>query len=285
MALAAVCDAATVEELLEARLVAKLAEIEERSSGVMGYAIVDLITGRTISRNADTLFPQASSIKIPIMMTVFAQAREGRLKLSDPSELTSKDIVQGSGHLHLQLRGRPLTLTVEELMTAMIATSDNTATNRLIEMAGMAQVNAMLNRLGFKQTRLRRIMLDSAAAERNDENVSTPMEMARLAELIYRGKAVDEAASKRMIEILKLADGGFRSAIPHTVAVAAKPGELTGVRAETGIVYVGQRPFVLSVCAAFLREPDNPVPAVAREVYEYFAILARSNRYGNAGVR
>jgi beta-lactamase class A len=238
-----------------------------------------------ISRNADTLFPQASSIKIPIMMTVFAQERDGRLKLTDTSQLTSKDIVAGSGHLHLQLRGRPLTLTVEELVTAMIATSDNTATNRLIAIAGMAQVNAMLDRLGFTQTRLRRIMLDSAAAERNDENVSTPMEMARIAELIYRGKAVDEGASRRMIEILKLADGGFRAAIPHTVAVAAKPGELTGVRAETGIVFVEQRPFVLSVCSAFLKEPDNPVPAVAREVYDYFALLARSNRFGNAGVR
>jgi beta-lactamase class A len=88
-----------------------------------------------------------------------------------------------------------------------------------------------------------------------------------------------------MIETLKLVDADFRAVIPPNVAVAAKPGELTGVRTETGIVYVAERPFVLSVCSAFLDEPDNPVPAVARAVYEHFAKIARSNKFGNGGVR
>ena len=284
-ALAAVCAGATVEELLEAKLSAKLAEVEERTSGVMGYAIIDLTTGRILSRNGDTAFPQASSIKIPIMMTVFNQAREGRLKLTDRVELTSADSVGGSGHLRLLLRTRPLSVTVEELVTAMIETSDNAATNKLIALIGMDRVNALLDRTGFRQTRLRRIMLDASAAERNDENISTPMEMARIAELIYRGKAVDADASSRMTEILKMVSADFRAAIPGSVAVASKPGELTGVRAETGIVYVSGRPFVLSVCAAFLTEPENPIGRAAKAVYDHFAKLARSNRYGNGGVR
>ena len=281
----AVCGAATVEELLEAKLLAKLTAIAERTSGVMGYSILDLTTGRVTSRNADTVFPQASSIKIPIMMTVFAEARAGKLRLSDTVELTSKDNVAGSGHLRLMLRTRPLTVSVADLVTAMIETSDNTATNRLIALVGMDRVNALLDRLGFRQSRLRRIKLDAAAAERNDENVSTPAEMARIAELIYRGKAVDADASRQMIETLKLVNADFRAAVPASVAVAAKPGELTGVRAETGIVYVPGRPFVLSVCSAFLTEADNPVPAAAKAVYEHFAKLSRSNQYGNGGVR
>jgi beta-lactamase class A len=284
-ALCCLCGGATVEELLEAKLIAKLHAIEERTSGVMGYVIADLTTGHVISHNGDTVFPQASSIKIPVMMTVFSEARDGKLKLSDTVELTAKDSVAGSGHLRLLLRTRPATLSIFELLTAMIETSDNTATNRLIASVGMDRVNALLDRLGFRQTRLRRIMLDAAAAERNDENVSTPSEMARIAELIYRGKAVDAEASGQMIEILKLVNADFRAAIPAAVAVAAKPGELTGVRAETGIVYVPGRPFVLSVCSAFLDERDNPVPAVAKAVYDHFAKLARSNRYGNGGVR
>ena len=285
LALTATCTGATVEELLEAKLSAKLTAIADRTSGVMGYAIIDLTTGRVLARNADTVFPQASSIKIPIMMTVFERAREGSLKFTDPLELTAKDSVGGSGHLRLLPRTRPSTLSVEEIVTAMIETSDNTATNKLIALVGMERVNAMLDRLGFRQTRLRRIMLDAAAAERNDENVSTPMEMARIAELIYRGKAVDADSSRRMTEILKLVEADFRAAIPPSVPVAAKPGGLTGVHAETGIVYVPGRPFVLSVCSTFLDELDNPLRSVAREVHDYFAKLARSNRYGNGGVR
>jgi hypothetical protein len=84
-----------------------------------------------------------------------------------------------------------------------------------------------------------------------------------------------------MIDILKLPQADFRACIPTSVAVAAKPGELTGVRAETGIVFVDKRPFVLSVMSTYLNSGENPVPAVARIVYEHFAKLAASNRYGH----
>jgi beta-lactamase class A len=278
--LCAFVHAAGVEELLDAKLKAKLAALEARTTGVLGYAIIDLATGRIISHNAETVFPQASSIKIPIMMAVFAQECAGKLKLSDSFELTSRDSVGGSGHLRLLLRTRPGTLSVDELITAMIETSDNTATNRLIALVGMDQVNALIDKLRFRQTRLRRIMLDAAAGARNEENVSTPLEMARIAESIYRGKAVDADASRQMVEILKLVDADFRAVIPASVAVASKPGGLTGVRAETGIVYVSGRPFVLSVCATYLDRSDNPVREVARAVYDHFAKLARSNRFG-----
>lgn len=274
-----------VEELFDAKLTARLRAVEDRSSGVIGYAAIDLETGRTLAYHEDTVFPQASSIKIPIMMQVFEQARAGRIRLSEPVTLTSRDAVEGSGHLRLLLRSRNLTLTIEELVTAMIETSDNTATNRLIALVGMDRVNAMLDRLGFRQTRLRRIMLDAEAAARNDENVSTPMEMAKLAELIYRGKTVDAEASARMVQILKLVSADFRAAVPAGVAVASKPGEVTGVRCETGIVYVKGRPFVLSVASSFLDEPENPVREIARLFYEHFSKLARSNKFGNGGVR
>ena len=115
-------------------------------------------------------------------------------------------------------------MTVEDLVTAMIETSDNTATNRLIALVGMERVNAMLDRPGFRQTRLRRIMLDAEAAARNDENVSTPMEMAKLAELIYRGKAVDADSSRRMTEIMNLVSADFRAAIPRHCAGRVQAG-------------------------------------------------------------
>lgn len=270
-----------VGTLLEEKLLDRLRLIEGKMTGVLGAAIIDLTTGRMVSWHGDSVFPQASSIKIPIMVEVFQAERNHRLRLTDSVTLLPSNAIGGSGHLKILLRTRPVTLTVEELMGAMIETSDNTATNRLIAMTGMDRVNSTMDRLGFGKTRLRRIMLDSKAAERGEENVSTPVQMARLMELIYRGKAVDAEASRRMIEFLKLVEADFRAALPASVPVAAKPGELTGVHCETGVVLLPGRPFVMSVMSAFLADGENPVPEVARAVYDYFVKLAGSNEYGN----
>jgi beta-lactamase class A len=135
------------------------------------------------------------------------------------------------------------------------------------------------------QTRLRRIMLDQAAASRDEENVSTPREMARLAALLYQHKLAGPAPTMDMLAMMKLVKADFREAIPAHVEVAAKPGELTGVRCETGVIYLKGRPFVLSVMTTYLGKEESQVPAVARILYDHFERLARGNRYGNLGVR
>jgi beta-lactamase class A len=250
-------------------------------TGVLGVAAIDLKTGRMLQYNGDAVFPQASSIKIPIMIEVFRAVRAGKLSLDTSVTLDGKDAVGGSGHLRILLRSRPVTLTVRELIGAMIETSDNTATNRLIAMVGMPAVNELLTQMGLKSTRLQRKMLEPNAAAENRENISTPMEMARLAESLYRGKAVDAEASREMIEILKRVSASFRMSIPENVPVAAKPGELNGVRAETGIIFLTNRPFVLSVMSSYLDQGVNPISAVTRMFYDYFEKLANSNRYGH----
>lgn len=273
--------AEAVDELFARKLTNEIQAIEQRSSGVLGVAVIDLTSGRRWTLHEDTVFPQASSIKIPIMIEVFNAAREGRLKLSDKFTLQPSDSVGGSGHLRLLLQKNPLTLTVEELVAAMIQTSDNTATNRLIAAVGMDGVNASMEKLGFRNTKLRRIMMDSSAAARDDENVSTPAEMASIAELLYRGKIVDGGASTRMLDILGLVQADFRAAVPASVKTVSKPGGISGVRCETGIIYVPGRPFVLSVMSTYVDPSDNAVKAVAESAYKHFDKVARSNRYGH----
>jgi len=271
----------SAQKALEQKLQARIRSFEESLSAVLGVAAIDLNEGHLIQYNGAITFPQASSIKIPILMQVYRAARAGKLTLDQRISLTKEDIVEGSGHLKILLRTQPLSLTVRELASAMIETSDNTATNKLIGMVGMDAVNDLLAQFGLKDTKLQRRMLDSNAAAINKENISTPLEMAKLAEMLYRGTAVDAEASKEMIGILTLVNASFRSVIPAEVPVASKPGELNGVRAETGIIFLKNRPFVLSVMATYLESGKNPVPDVARLVYDYFEKLARSNRYGN----
>jgi beta-lactamase class A len=271
----------TVTDLLEQRTRELLAGAEKSCECVLGVAAVDLETGEILGRNPDTVFPQASAIKIPIMAEVFRAARAGRLRLEDRVRLEPSDLTGGSGKLKEELKRGPVERSVRELVELMIRDSDNVATNKLIAMVGMEEVNRTLDGLGLHRTRLRRRMMDIAAATRDEENVSTPREMARLAEMLYRGRLADEAASREMIEIMKTVKGSMRKTIPAEIAVAAKPGELPGVRTETGIVFLPGRPFVLSVMGTYLPDKLDPLEPVIRIVYEHFVRLANANRYGH----
>jgi beta-lactamase class A len=267
-------------DLLEERLRGELAAIERKHPGVLGVTAIDLTSGRLVGYHADYVFAQASVIKIPILIRAFEAAAAGELALDSRLTLTASDAVGGSGELQKRLATGAVELTVLELLTAMIQSSDNTATNRAIALVGMNRVNAMLNRLRLPETRLRRVMMDSAAARRGEENISTPAEMARLAVMIYREEVVSPAACRQMIGILKLVKGAMKPDVPAGVEVASKTGGLPGVHAETGIIYLPGRPFVLSVMSGWQGEA-NPVGEVTRAVYEHFDRLAASNRYGH----
>lgn len=269
---------AGLQELVEQKTLRELRRFEQTLDGVLGVAVIDLASGRSISLNGDAVFPQASVIKIPILAELFRASQEGKLQLDQRVTLTTADIVGGSGRLQRRLPGEPVTLTLRELAAEMIEFSDNTATNKLIAILGMDAVNANLARLGLQRTRLARIMLDSAAAARDQENLSTPLEMARLLEMIYRRKL---PGSGEMIGILQTVEAGFRSVAPSDIPVASKPGSLNGVKNEAGIIFLPRRPFALAVMSSFLGDKVNPVPAVARIVYDNWEKLDRSNRYGN----
>ena len=275
----------TVSELLERKTLARIAAFDQQLDGILGVTAIDLTTGHEFSYHGDAVFPQASSIKIPIMLQMFKAASAGALSLDETVTLQPNEYAGGSGVLQEQLKRGPAQATIRQIITAMMEESDNTATNWCIRKVGMATVNRTLDELGLLQTRLRRIMMDQAAATRDEENVSSPREMARLAMLLYQHKLAGTAETMDMLAIMKLVKAGFRQAIPAAVEVAAKPGELTGVRCETGIVYLKGRPFVLSVMSAYLAKEESPVPAVTRIVFDHFDRLARGNRYGNLGVR
>jgi beta-lactamase class A len=275
----------TLESRLEEKLAARIAAYDQRMQGVLAVAAMDLKTGKTWHYRGELVMPQASSIKVPILMEVFRQRELGRLNFAEKIRLEPKDAVGGSGVFAARLKAGPVETTVEELVREMIASSDNTATNWCIRRVSMAAVNQTMLTLGFPKTALRRVMLDQAAASRNEENVSTPLEMVRMMKLLHDGKAVNAKASEGMIAMMKLVKDDMRRAIPMEIEVAAKPGELTGVRTETGIVFLKGRPFALSVMGTFLEEPLSPIEDITRMVFAHFLLLSQGNVYGNLGVR
>jgi beta-lactamase class A len=265
----------TVIELLEGKTLAELRRFDGSLEGTLGVAVIDLETGRVFALNGDTVFPQASVIKVPILA---AMHRAG-LRFDDRVTLQPGEAVEGGG-LYALLKRAPVTLPVGELAAAMIVDSDNTATNRCIDLVGMDSVNKMLDDAGFPRTRLQRKMMDGEAARRNAENIGTPNEMARLVESIYRRKLVNDAAATHILGLMKKVRGGIAQGLPLDTEASVKTGELPGARCETGIVFLPGRPFILSVMSAFIDDRRTPVPEVTRIVYRMFEKLARSNRYG-----
>jgi beta-lactamase class A len=271
----------SVVHLLERKLLSRLQALDSNVNGVIGVAIIDLTTGSMLHHNGNVVFPQASVIKIPILAEVFRRAEAGEIHWKTALILAPADSVGGSGELQKELAAGPVKISVEDLVSKMIRNSDNTATNKLIDMLGMDAINRWIANAGLKQTKLQRRMLDGAAAATDRENISTPLEMAYLAELLHKGKLVSSGASAQMIEIMKGVKADFRANIPAAIPVAAKPGDLTGVHAETGIVFLPKRPFALSVMSTFLDGKTNPVPQIMKLVFQHFEKLGNSNRYGH----
>jgi len=257
----------------------RIGEAVEKFDGAIGVAIIDLTDGRAILKNADRVFPTASSIKIAILLELFHQEQEaragaqGKTKLDDIYTFDPKELVEFS-QIMAGLTPGLTHVTNRDLAQFMVAVSDNTAANILIDRVGMQNVNATLRGLGLTKTMLRRKMMDFAAAKRGDENVSTPQEMARLLEAIYQGKVLDKDLNEQFIKQLStLKESYIPHDLPAGVPVANKPGNLQNVRTDSGIIFVKGRPFAMSVMTADAhneRAAERAISEIALEAYRYF---------------
>ena len=272
------------DDLLWKKLDALVGDTVEKFDGVMGVAIVDFTDGRAILKNADRVFPTASSIKIAVLLELYHQEQSGKAKLSDVYLFDPKDLVEDS-QIMTGLTPGVTKVTNRDLAQFMVAASDNAATNVLIDRVGMENVNATLRSLDLTRTMLRRKMMDIAAAKRGDENVSTPQEMARLLEAIYKGKALNKEFTESMIKQLKALkkDSWLSTDLPLDVEIADKPGSLEGIRTDSGIIFAKNRPFVISVMTSFVRdEPaaERAIGRIALEAFRYFEMRGKTSQYG-----
>jgi beta-lactamase class A len=277
----------TSDDSLWKKLDARVAELTHRFDGVMGVTIVDLTDGRTISRNADRVFPTASSIKIAILLELYHQEQEsraggqGKAKLDDIYTFDPKDLVEFS-QIMAGLTPGVTRITNRDLAQFMVAVSDNTAANILIDRVGKDSVNAMLRGLGLTKTMLRRKMMDFVAARRGEENVSTPHEMAQLLEAIYKGSILNKELNEQFIKQLStLKESYIPHDLPPGVQVANKPGNLQNVRTDSGIVFLKDRPFATSVMTADAhneRAAERAISEIALEAYHYFEMRDKSSR-------
>jgi beta-lactamase class A len=271
------------QKVLWQKLESSIHDVDDHLDGVMGVAIEDLKTGDQFLLHENEVFAQASSIKITVLANLYLQAQQGKLKLTDLYTVQSSDLVADSDIMNGLTPG-VTRITLRDLATMMVAVSDNSAANVLIDRVGMANVNAMLDSLGLTHTRLRRKMMDLEAAKQGRENVSTPREMMILLAALYGGKVLNKESREDFFKVLSTnKDSWIPRDLPADVKVANKPGSLEAVRNDSGIIFVEGRPYVICVMTAFLaneRDGEEAISKVSLASWRVFDRLSRATEYG-----
>ena len=271
------------QKILWQKLQASIENIDQHLDGVMGVAIEDLTSGDHYLLHEDEVFAQASSIKITVLANLYQQAQQGKLRLTDLYTVQASDLVPDSNIMNGLTPG-VTRVTLRDLATMVMAVSDNSAANVLIDRVGMQSVNAMLDSLGLTHTRLRRKMMDLEAAKQGRENISSPREMMMLLDAVYHGKLLNKEMTADFFRVLSTNHPSFiPRELPPDLKVADKEGELEGIRNDSGIVFVEGRPYVICVMTGYLRnerDGEEAITKVSLETWRMFDRLARATEYG-----
>ncbi|MCD6310204.1 MAG: serine hydrolase [Candidatus Eremiobacteraeota bacterium] len=239
--------------------------------GKTGIAFKDLVTGDEFLHNPDHVFPAASVIKIAILLELFRQAEKEDLDLNEQIELKPENKVGGCGVLFDMSPG--LVLTLKDLAVLMIEISDNTASNMLIDRLGMRKINRLLRSHGlFKSGIHRRFMVRPNT--KISKNFITPREIMILLDKLYRREILSGYYTDTALEILSRQQ--YREKLPRflppEIKVAHKPGEITGVSHDAGIVLLPGHPYILCVFVEGVKsmfQGDELIGNISLMVYQY----------------
>jgi len=270
-----------------APLVARINNLVAGYKGKVAVACLHLETRGKVELHPDDVMPTASLIKLAVMAEVYAQAKEGKVKLEDMLTLPKDEMVQGSGILtdHFSPGAQ---FSLRDAVRLMIVYSDNTATNMVLSKVGIKPVNERMASLGLKETRINAKVfkgsttsVDPGRTKQYGLGSTTASEMLRLLELLHKGELVSAEASKAMLEHMKKCDDKdkFPRFLPKGATVAHKTGSVNNSRTDAGILYFKGGPVALVVLTNDNEDkswtPDNSgnklCADIAKAVVEYYA--------------
>jgi beta-lactamase class A len=234
----------------EKKLQAKLESTIKGYNGDIGIYVKNLKNGKTVSINADTIFPTASIVKVPIMLGVMDKIRKE--ELSYDQELIYKDslLYEGEDILGSFKNGEKIIL--KKVIMLMLTTSDNTASLWLQSLAGTGtRINETLDSLGFKNTRIN----SRTPGRENNRTMygwgqTTPLEMATIFERIFHNEIFSPAACERMMRCLGRNywdEDEAISQIPPYIEVFSKNGCVDASRSEVLLVNAPRNPYIFCI--------------------------------------
>ena len=298
------------------RLEREIGRLASIAGGTMGVAAVHLESGREVYLNRGVGFPMASSYKVPIATELLTRVDRGQLRLDSMIVLKPSDLHPGSGTLTELFDDPGVSLSVRNLLELMLLISDNSATDLVLRLAGGgAAVTKRMQDLGVAGIRVDRptnrligdwigvtipdtaewtpaqfgaatrlVTADQRAAaakafDVDPRDTATPEGMAKLLELIWRGKALTPESTKLLLDIMTRSTTGtarIKGMLPPRVDVAHKTGTIGGTTNDVGILTLpdnaGHVIIVTMVKASALpvETRERGIAQVSRAIYDYF---------------
>lgn len=274
------------------------------TGGIIGVSATQLGSGRHLAYHEDELFPTASVIKLPLLVTLYEDAQAGRIDLAERVVYREDTRVAGSGVLQYLDPG--LALTLRDLAVLMMTVSDNTATDLLLDRVTKARVEETMARYGLHSIKipfdiremlmelvdldhrqpggydeLRRLLrLSVGSGGRSmipaEADRASPADLCRLLELIGTNGILGEAGCTAVVELMKRIQSGTRipGLLPKGTVVAHKTGSYRRLRNDIGIVYAPNGPYVIAICARELPrddlDDDRAIAQISLAVWEEF---------------
>lgn len=265
-------------------LESRIKPIIDGFAGEVGVMVKHLETDESYSHQSDEPFPTASLIKLPIMIAAY-DAAEGRFPLELKVTLKNEDKVPGSGILTNHFSDGA-SISLRDAIQLMIAYSDNTATNLVIDVIGIETVNKLMDSLDCPNTKLnskvfrRDTSVDATRSNKFGLGSTTAAEMIKLVSLLQANQLVSESASKHMLAHLTACEDKIKSPrlLPPGTVVAHKTGSVSASRCDAGIIMGPSGPIAFCVLADKIEDrrwtDDNAADMlcsqIAKAAYDYF---------------
>ena len=263
-------------------------EIVERESGAkaISVALHDAESGFELHYNADRWYHAASTIKVPILLGVFAAIDRGDLLPHSRVHVRNRFLSVVEGVPFRVESGRDANsavhnasgkmMRVDELAYHMITTSSNLATNLLLGVIGPDSVNRTLRDLDLDDgLELRRGVEDELAFEHQINNRVTADGLLRVLVMLAEGKVFSPALSRRMMDILhgQEFNQGIPARLPKGARVAHKTGEISTIAHDAGVIYLPKRkPYALVVLSEWDQSTSGrsrTIAAISHLIYEF----------------
>jgi beta-lactamase class A len=270
------------------KLEKRLRELIQGFNGDVGIYVRNLKTGRYVEINADTIFPTASIVKIPILVGVFDKIEKGELKYHQP--LVYRDSIKYGGSGLMQFFKDSTATELSVLLALMMSYSDNTTSLWNQALAGGGQrINELMEQYGFSVTRVNS-RTPGRAEIRNiyGWGMTTPHEMSELLVKIRKGEIISKSASERMYRLMTHGyyDETGLSQIPPFVQAAHKTGSVDASRSEVMLVNAPHGEYVFYVGTKNNKdqrwteenEAENLIRKVSKYLWEYFEHSGRRKR-------
>lgn len=259
----------------------------EKHRGDVGVVIKHLPGGETFAYQADKPMSTASLIKLPLLMATYEKVHDGEASLDSMITLEQSDKVPGSGILTKHF-SPGLTLSLRDAIQLMVAYSDNTATNLVIDEVGLDTTNALMKKLGCRETRLnskvfrRDTSNDMERSKAFGLGSTSADDMLVMLSALYDRKFVDQETSDQILKHLYDCEDRMKAAryLPAGVKIAHKGGSVNEARTDAGIIDLPDGKGSILFCILTMNNEDESwtddnegdvlSANIGKAVYDYF---------------